>query len=152
MNEREAMATIAARLGVVQLVHGYRSDAGERVIEFRDQLTLLDQTPYLAIRFDGRETPDAGTQFIGCPHIRVRANFEVVGVVELDEDNSPDRPMNLIDDLDRALFSAAAASQFAAQGLTLFPGSALVLPAEDGDAHTEVQISVTAEFTKRLTP
>lgn len=152
MTEREAMAAIASRLGAVLLVNGYSSDAGERVIEFRDQLTLLDQTPYLAIRFDGRDPIDAGTQLIGCPHIRVRATFEIVGVVELDDDNRPDRPMALIDDLDRVLFSAEAAAAFAAQGLTLFPGSALVLPAEDGDAHTEVQTTVTAEFTKRLTP
>ncbi len=146
------MSVIAARLGDVLLINGYRSDAGERVFEFRDQLTLLDQTPYLAIRFDGRDPADAGTQLIGCPHIRVRATFEIVGTVELDDDNTPDRPMALLDDLDRVLFSPQAAAVFAAQGLTLFPGAALVLPAEDGDAHTEVQMTVTAEFTKRLTP
>lgn len=152
MNELQAMEAVAAQLRTLTFENGYHSDAGTRVYVFRDGFSAPDETPWIGVLFDGRDPLDAASRFIGCPTIRVKAQLLIVGAVELDPSGGPAEPLTLIDDIDRCLFGPAATAAFAPLQLTLSPGSALALPFEEGDAHTEIQNSVTAEFTKSLAP
>lgn len=150
MTELDAINAVADRLGSLSLANGFHSDAGQRVYRLRDQFTGLDDPPWLGVVFEGRDVPDGATRMVGCNSVSVQLRLIIVGAVELDPSGAPDRALHLVDDIDRVLLGASAVAIFAPLGLTLMPGSVEIFPEQEGDATTEVQVSVTAEFTKSL--
>lgn len=148
MNELTIMQTLAARLAVITTGNGYGSDAGLQVFQFRDGFSAPDAPPYLAVIFDGRDARPGASRFAGCPHFEATARFLIVGAVQLDDDSAPDAPLTLLDDIDTALMHPDAQAGFRAAGLTVHPGEAVVLPHEEGDGHTEIQVRIAVDYAK----
>lgn len=147
MNALEIVTALADQLRKVRTADGYRTDAGERVFELIGNFSSADTFPLLSVLFEGEDV--SGEGYTGAEQQSMAGDFLIIGGVEQAE---PALPLQLLQDIKRAIRSFSAQEALLALGLTVRYRGGDALPIEDGDTHAEVQARVRVEWIEATDP
>ena len=143
----DVLTVLQVKLAKISTANGFHTDAGAEIYRGRETLGEHDPVPALSVFYEGEK---ASRPLVNCLRHHIDGSFVVVGFVEVDPRDPMRCPLELLDDIKRALFSSSSYSEWHPIVQDVHYDQSGVLYRDEGGTLGQVAVMLTIQWQEAI--